>query len=185
MVTAFARIIIVLSLLRTALGLQQTPPNSVLVGLALFLTLFVMAPTFQAAYDQGVAPLIAEQIKEEEAFEKTVAPFKTFMLSHVREQDLRLFMDLGKIDAVSSPEATPLRALIPAFMISELKRAFEIGFMIFLPFVIIDLVVASILMALGMMMLPPVTVSVPFKLIFFVLIDGWYLLSGSLVRGFG
>ncbi|MFN8693496.1 MAG: flagellar type III secretion system pore protein FliP [Holosporales bacterium] len=185
MVTSFARIIIVLSLLRTALGLQQTPPNSVLVGLALFLTLFVMAPTFQAAYDQGVAPLIAEQIKEEEAFEKTVAPFKTFMLSHVREQDLRLFMDLGKIDAVSSPEATPLRALIPAFMISELKRAFEIGFMIFLPFVIIDLVVASILMALGMMMLPPVTVSVPFKLIFFVLIDGWYLLSGSLVRGFG
>ncbi|MCE2965010.1 MAG: flagellar type III secretion system pore protein FliP [Alphaproteobacteria bacterium] len=185
MVTAFARIIIVLSLLRTALGLQQTPPNSVLVGLALFLTLFVMAPTFQAAYDQGVAPLIAEKIKEEEAFEKTVAPFKTFMLSHVREQDLRLFMDLGKIDAVSSPEATPLRALIPAFMISELKRAFEIGFMIFLPFVIIDLVVASILMALGMMMLPPVTVSVPFKLIFFVLIDGWYLLSGSLVRGFG
>lgn len=185
MVTSFARIIIVLSLLRTALGLQQTPPNSVLVGLALFLTLFVMAPTFQAAYDQGVAPLIAEKIKEEEAFEKTVAPFKTFMLAHVREQDLRLFMDLGKIEAVSSPEAAPLRALIPAFMISELKRAFEIGFMIFLPFVIIDLVVASILMALGMMMLPPVTVSVPFKLIFFVLIDGWYLLSGSLVRGFG
>lgn len=185
MVTSFARIIIVLSLLRTALGLQQTPPNSVLIGLALFLTLFVMMPTFQAAYDQGVAPLIAEQIKEEEAFEKTVAPFKTFMLGHVREQDLKLFMDLGKIPAVDKPEDVPLRVLVPAYMISELKRAFEIGFMIFLPFVIIDLVVASVLMALGMMMLPPVTVSVPFKLIFFVLIDGWYLLSGSLVRGFG
>jgi flagellar biosynthesis protein FliP len=185
MVTSFARIIIVLSFLRTALGLQQTPPNAVLVGLALFLTMFVMMPTFQEAYDKGVAPLVAEKIKEEEAFKQISAPFREFMLKHVRPQDLQLFMDLGKMEAVATPEETPLRALVPAFMISELKRAFEIGFLIFLPFVIIDMVVASVLMALGMMMLPPVTISVPFKLIFFVLIDGWYLLSGSLVRGFG
>ncbi|MFN7755023.1 MAG: flagellar type III secretion system pore protein FliP [Holosporales bacterium] len=185
MVTGFARIIIVLSLLRTALGLQQTPPNSVLVGLALFLTLFVMAPTFEQAYDNGIAPLIAEKIKEEEALKQTVAPFRTFMLAHTREADLRLFMDLAKLPPAESREVTPLRALVPAVMISELRRAFEIGVRSFLPFVIIDLVVSSVLMALGMMMLPPVTVSVPFKLIFFVLIDGWYLLSGSLVRGFG
>lgn len=185
MVTSFTRIVIVLSLLRTAMGLQQTPPNSVLVSLALFLTLFIMQPTLQAAWDQGVSPLIQQQIKEEEALTKTVEPFRTFMLAHVGERDLRLFMDLAKLEAVEKPEDTPFRVLIPAFMISELKRAFEIGFLIFIPFIIIDMVVASILMSMGMMMLPPVMVSMPFKLIFFVLIDGWYLLAGSLVQSFG
>jgi flagellar biosynthetic protein FliP len=185
MVTSFTRIVIVLSLLRSAIGLQQTPPNSVLTALALFLTLFIMTPTLQAAWDTAIHPLIEEKITEEEAFEKVGKPFRAFMLSQVREQDLQLFMDLGKIPAVATPEATPFRVLIPAFMISELKRAFEIGFLIFIPFVIIDMVVASILMSMGMMMLPPVMLSLPFKLIFFVMIDGWYLLSGSLVQSFG
>jgi flagellar biosynthetic protein FliP len=184
MVTSFTRIVIVLSLLRSAIGLQQTPPNSVLVSLALFLTLFIMTPTLQAAWDTAVHPLIEEKITEEEAFKNVGKPFHVFMLSQVREQDLKLFMDLGKIPAVATLEDTPFRVLIPAFMISELKRAFEIGFLIFIPFIIIDMVVASILMSMGMMMLPPVMLSLPFKLIFFVLIDGWYLLSGSLVRSF-
>jgi flagellar biosynthesis protein FliP len=184
MVTSFTRIVIVLSLLRSALGLQQTPPNGVLVSLALFLTLFIMTPTLQAAWDTAIHPLIEEKITEEEAFTAIGKPFQAFMLSQVRDQDLKLFMDLGKLDAVAKPEDTPFRVLIPAFMISELKRAFEIGFMVFIPFIIIDMVVASILMSMGMMMLPPVMLSLPFKLIFFVLIDGWYLLSGSLVQSF-
>jgi flagellar biosynthetic protein FliP len=185
MVTSFTRVVIVLSLLRSALGAQQTPPNMVLTSLALFLTVFIMAPTFQKAYDDGIAPLIAEKINEEQAFTLTVAPFRTFMLSQVREKDLRLFMDMGQIEEVATPEATPLKVLVPAFMISELRRAFEIGFLVFLPFLIIDMVVASVLMSMGMMMLPPVMIALPFKLIFFVMVDGWYLLAGSLVRSFG
>ncbi len=184
MVTSFARIIIVLSLLRTAIGLQQTPPNQVMVALALFLTVFIMAPTFEKAYDDGVAPLLAETIDERQAFERMAAPFHAFMLTHVREKDLSLFMSLEPETTVASPEDTPFRMIIPAFMISELKRAFEIGFLIFLPFVIIDMLVASILMAMGMMMLPPVMIALPFKLIFFVLIDGWYMICGSLIRSF-
>ncbi len=184
MVTSFVRIVIVMSLLRTALGTQGTPPNTVVISLALFMTFFIMQPTLQAAYDQGIAPLIAEEITEEQAFERSVAPMHAFMMRHVREKDLDLFMGMAKIENVESPEATPLRALIPAFMISELKRAFEIGFLLFVPFLIIDMVVASVLMSMGMMMLPPIMISLPFKLIFFVLVDGWYLVAGSLVRSF-
>jgi len=184
MVTSFTRIVVVLSFLRNALGTQTTPPNMVIVSLALFLTGFVMAPVLERAYKEGLAPLIAEQISEEEAFTRTVAPFREFMLAQVRPQDLQLFLDLAKSEPIATPDDTPLHALIPAFMISELRRAFEIGFLIFLPFLIIDMVVASILMSMGMMMVPPVMISLPFKLIFFVLVDGWYLISGSLVQSF-
>ena len=184
MMTSFTRMIIVLSLLRTALGLQQTPPNQVLISLALFLTLFVMAPVFQNAYQNGVAPYIDDKISEREAIEKTAAPFHAFMMRNVREKDLRLFLDMSPGLKIDKAEDTPFRILIPAFMIGELKRAFEIGFLIYIPFLIIDMLVASTLMAMGMMMLPPVLISLPFKLIFFVLVDGWYTLSGSLVRSF-
>lgn len=184
MMTSFMRIIIVLSFARMAMGTQNTPPNQILVGLAVFLTLFIMAPTFQKSYDDGIKPLIAEQISEEEALTRAAAPFHTFMMEHVRDKDLRLFMDMQD-KKFEKPEDTPFQVLIPAFMISELKRAFEIGFLIFIPFLIIDMVVASILMAMGMMMLPPVVISLPFKIIFFVLVDGWYMLAGSLVRSFG
>ncbi len=185
MVTSFTRIVVVLAFLRTALGLQQTPPNSVMVSLALFLTFFIMAPTFQVAYSNGIAPLIAEDITEEQAITEVISPFRLFMLEHVREQDLGLFMSIAKVDQVAEPTDIPTQALIPAFMISELRRAFEIGFLLFLPFLIIDLVIASILMSMGMMMLPPVMISLPFKIIFFVIVDGWYMLAGSLVQGFG
>jgi flagellar biosynthesis protein FliP len=185
MVTSFTRIVVVLSLLRTAIGAQSAPPNSVLTALALFLTAFIMAPTFEQAYRTGLQPLIAGQIEQQEAFDKTVLPFRTFMLKHVREKDLGLFIDLAKIDKPATPEASPLSVLVPAFMISELRRAFEIGFLLFIPFLIIDLVVSSILISMGMMMVPPVTVSLPFKLIFFVLVDGWHLVAGSLVQSYG
>ena len=185
MVTSFTRIVVVLSFLRAAIGGQQAPPNVVLVSLALFLTAFIMAPTFETAYDDGIAPLMREEIDEGTAFTRTVAPFKTFMLAQVREKDLALFMDLGEVDPVAGPEEMPLQVLIPGFMISELRRAFEIGFLLFVPFLIIDMVVASVLMSMGMMMLPPVMIALPFKLIFFVLVDGWYLVAGSLVRSFG
>jgi flagellar biosynthetic protein FliP len=184
MVTSFTRIVVVLSLLRTAIGLQTAPPNSVMVSLALFLTLFVMQPTLQQSYDQGIAPLLAGEIEMTEAFELGSAPLHEFMRANVREQDLTLFYDLTDAPAPEEPEAIPLQLLIPAFMISELRRAFEIGFLLFLPFVVIDMVVASVLMSMGMMMLPPVVISLPFKLIFFVLVDGWYLVAGSLVRSF-
>ncbi len=182
--TSFTRIVVVLSIIRSALGLQQTPPNAVIISLALFLTAFVMAPTFELAYREGIAPLIDEEIGEAEAFERTVAPVHGFMMTHVREKDLGLFMDIADIDSIETPEDTPLNVLIPAFIISELKRAFEIGFLIFIPFVIIDMVVASVLMSMGMMMLPPVMISLPFKMIFFVLVDGWHLVAGSLVQSF-
>jgi len=175
----------VLSFLRSALGIQQTPPNSVLISLALFLTLFIMMPTFQVIYDQAIQPLIQEDVTELEALDRAAAPVRSFMLAHVREQDLKLFMDMAKLEDVAGPEETPLRSLIPAFMISELRRAFEIGFLLFLPFIIIDMVVASMLMSMGMMMLPPIMISLPFKLIFFVLVDGWYLVAGSLVQSYG
>jgi flagellar biosynthetic protein FliP len=183
MVTSFTRIVIVLSFLRSALGLQQTPPNPVLIGLALFLTGFVMAPTFQQVYETGLAPYMAEQIDERTAFDRASAPIGAFMLAHTREKDLDLFLDLAGVRPATAAE-TPLRILIPAFMISELRRAFEIGFLIFIPFLVIDLLIASILMSMGMMMLPPVMISLPIKLIFFVLVDGWYLVAGSLVQSF-
>lgn len=185
MMTSFTRIVIVLSFLRSAIGVQQVPPNTVMISLALFLTFFVMAPVFQEAYRDGIVPLINEDIDEFKAFEKTTKPFATFMLKHTREQDLTLFVDMAKIGPIAEPGKTPLHVLIPAFMISEIKRAFEIGFLLFLPFLIIDMVVASILMAMGMMMLPPAMVALPFKVIFFVLVDGWHMIAGSLVKSFG
>jgi flagellar biosynthetic protein FliP len=185
MVTSFTRIVVVLSFLRTAMGTQQTPPNQVLVSLALFLTAFIMMPTLEASYDQGIKPLIDGRIEEVEAFERTVDPIRTFMMQHVREQDLGLFADVAKIPEAELQGKTPMRVLIPAFMISELRRAFEIGFLIFVPFLIIDMVVASVLMALGMMMLPPIIIALPFKIIFFVLVDGWFMIVGSLLRSFG
>ena len=184
MMTSFTRIIVVLSFLRSAIGLQQTPPNTVMISLALFLTFFIMAPTFEAAYNQGVKPLMNEEIDEMTAFERATDPFKIFMLKHVREQDLRLFMEVSETKPPEEPKATPLQVLVPAFMISELRRAFEIGFMLFLPFLVIDIVTSSILMSMGMMMLPPIVISLPFKIIFFVLVDGWHLVAGSLIQSF-
>jgi flagellar biosynthetic protein FliP len=184
MMTSFTRIVVVLSLLRTALGTATAPPNAVIMALALFLTAFVMGPVLQRSYDDGVRPLIANQITVEQALERGVAPLRGFMQQNVREKDLQLFMDLAKEPPAATPEQMSLRILVPAFMISELKRAFEIGFLLFLPFLIIDLVVASVLMSMGMMMLPPVVVSLPFKLIFFVLVDGWTLVAGSLVQSY-
>ncbi len=184
-VTSFTRIIVVLSFLRNALGMQQTPPNIVLISLALFLTGFIMAPTLEKSYDDGIAPLIAEKLPEQEALSRAAAPLHDFMTLHVRSQDVQLFAGMAKLTAIAQPKDVPYRVLMPAFMISELRRAFEIGFLLFLPFLVIDLVVSSILMSMGMMMLPPVTISLPFKLIFFVLVDGWYLVAGSLVQSFG
>ena len=185
MVTSFVRIVVVLSLLRTAIGVQQSPPNSVIVSLALFLTAFVMAPTFEKAYNDGIRPLMEEKIEMGDAFTKTTAPLSAFMLKHVRESDLELFFKLAKQQPPAQASETPLRILIPAFLVSELRRAFEIGFLLFIPFLIIDMVIASLLMAMGMMMLPPVTISLPFQLIFFVLVDGWALVAGSLVQSYG
>jgi len=185
MVTSFTRIVVVLSILRTALGTATAPPNTVLVSLALFLTAFVMGPSLQRAYDVGVKPLLANEITTEQAFERSSGPLRDFMLKNVREKDLKLFVDMARETAPASPEDLSMRIVVPAFMISELRRAFEIGFLLFLPFLIIDLVVASVLMSMGMMMLPPVVVSLPFKLIFFVLVDGWSLVAGSLVQSYG
>ena len=183
MTTSFTRIVVVLSFLRTAIGIQQTPPNSVMVSLAMFLTFFIMAPTIQTAYTQGIQPLMHQEIDEMTAFNRTAAPFKDFMLHHVREEDLKLFVDMSG-QKYATPADTPIHVVIPAFMISELRRAFEIGFMLFLPFLIIDMVTASILMSMGMMMLPPVMISLPFKIIFFVLVDGWHLIAGALVQSY-
>jgi flagellar biosynthetic protein FliP len=185
MMTSFTRIVVVLSLLRTALGTATAPPNAVIIALSLFLTAFVMGPALQNAYDAGIKPLVNNEIGVEQAFERSSGPLKAFMQKNVRDKDLALFSDLSREPRPASPEEISLRILVPAFMISELKRAFEIGFLLFLPFLIIDLVVASVLMSMGMMMLPPVVVSLPFKLIFFVLVDGWSLVAGSLVQSYG
>jgi len=185
MVTSFTRIVVVLSFLRTALGTQSTPPQMVMAALALFLTGFIMTPTLTESYEQGIKPLLAGKIDEMQALDATIKPLHAFMMKHVREQDLGLFLEIAKAKPVASPEATPIHALIPAFMISELRRAFEIGFLIFVPFVVIDMVVSSVLMSMGMMMLPPTMIAMPFKVIFFVLIDGWFMLVGSLVKSFG
>jgi flagellar biosynthetic protein FliP len=187
MVTSFSRFVIALSFLRSGLGLQSTPANLILISLALFMTFFVMAPTFDKAWQEGVLPLVESRISEGEAYTKITAPFRDFMLSQTRPQDLRLFADIAppSIRPVDPTQAVDLRVLIPSFMISELRRAFEIGFLIALPFLVIDMIVATIIMSMGMMMLPPTVISLPFKVIFFVLIDGWNLLIGGLVRSFG
>jgi flagellar biosynthetic protein FliP len=184
MMTSFTRMVVVLSLLRTALGLQQSPPNSVIVSLSLFLTLFVMTPTLKDAYNQAIVPLSNNQITTEQALDRAAVPMKKFMLGHTRQSDLKLFMDMAGAKSSNNPQDAAISTVAPAFMLSELKRAFEIGFLIFVPFLIIDMAVASILMSMGMMMLPPVIISLPFKLIFFVLVDGWRLIAGSLVESY-
>ena len=184
MITSFTKVAIVLSFLRTAIGLQQTPPNIVIMSLSLFLTFFIMAPTLDKAYVDGIKPMIEEKIDEVTAIEKAFEPFRTFMKRYTREKDLILFTNIAKKE-IKSTDNIPSNILIPAFMISELKRAFEMGFLIFLPFLIIDMLVASILMALGMMMLPPIMISLPFKIVFFVLIDVWHMLCGNLVKSYG
>jgi flagellar biosynthetic protein FliP len=184
MVTGFTRIVIVLSLLRGALGTQATPPNAVLIGLALFLTFFVMQPVFEQAWTAGLLPLSEGRIADLDGLRLAAEPFRKFMVANIRPDDLRLFLDLGHLADPTTPDQTPWRALIPGFMVGELRRAFEMGFLLYLPFLVIDMVVASVLMSLGMMMLPPNVVSLPFKLIFFVLVDGWRLVAGSLVQSF-
>jgi flagellar biosynthetic protein FliP len=183
-VTSFTRIVVALSLLRTGIGAPGVPPNPVIISLALFLSFFVMGPTFQQAWEQGVNPYSAGKLTEQQAFVKTSEPFRQFMLKHVRTDDLRLFSELSGKPPVARA-AMPLTTLMPAFMISELRRAFEIGFLLLLPFLIIDLAVSAVLMAMGMMMLPPPTIALPMKIIFFVLVDGWALVAGSLIRSFG
>lgn len=183
-VTAFTRITIVLSFLRSALGAQQTPPNMVIMGLSLFITLFVMMPTFKAAYYEGIEPALEHTIDEQEALEKIYQPFYNFMYNNTREKDLVNFITIADKKIDPAKDQIPFEILVPSFMVSELRRAFYIGFLIFVPFLVIDLLVASILMAMGMMMLPPVTISLPFKIIFFVLIDGWLLLTDGLIKGF-
>lgn len=182
--TSFTRILIVLSLLRTAIGTQSSPPNQVLVGLSLFLTFFVMSPVLDKVYLDAYKPFSENTLSAEKALERGVEPFKKFMLNQTREADLALFAKLAKTGNMDGPEQVSLRILLPAFVISELKTAFQIGFTIFIPFLIVDLVVASVLMAMGMMMVPPATISLPFKLMLFVLVDGWQLLVGALAQSF-
>ncbi|UAL54269.1 MULTISPECIES: flagellar type III secretion system pore protein FliP [Metabacillus] len=184
LMTCFTRIIIVLSFVRTSLATQQMPPNQVLIGIALFLTFFIMAPTFSEINKQALTPLFNEEIGLEEAYEKAALPLKDFMSKHTRQKDLALFLEYAKMEKPESVEDIPLTALVPAFAISEIKTAFQIGFMIFIPFLVIDMVVASILMSMGMMMLPPVMISLPFKILLFVLVDGWYLVVKSLLQSF-
>ncbi|MGP4106996.1 flagellar type III secretion system pore protein FliP [Virgibacillus sp. L01] len=184
LMTSFTRIIIVLSFVRTSLATQQMPPNQVLIGLALFLTFFVMAPTFSEVYDEALQPLFEEEITLDEAYKEASTPMKEFMSKHTRQKDLALFMNYAEIDKPENIQDIPLTTLVPAFAISELKTAFQMGFMIFVPFLIIDMAVASVLMSMGMMMLPPVMISLPFKILLFVLVDGWYLITQSLLKGF-
>ncbi len=185
MITCFTRFIIALSFLRAGLGLSTTPANLVLISLALFMTLFTMGPTFDKAWEGGVKPFMDNKMPEEEAFHKISDPFREFMAANVRQKDIDLFAAMARTqDTSSPPEATPLRTLIPAFMISELRRGFEIGFLIMLPFLVIDLIIATLTMSMGMMMLSPTTISLPFKILFFILIDGWNLLVGGLLRSF-
>ena len=186
MVTSFTRFVIAFSFLRSGLGLQSTPANLVLVSLALFLTFFIMAPVFDKAKTEGLDPYMANQISHEEAYERITGPFREFMLKNVREKDLALFQSIAEErNIITQPgEEIDLRVLVPAFMISELRRGFEIGFLIALPFLVIDLIVAMLTMSMGMMMLPPTVISLPFKILFFVLIDGWNLLVGSLINSF-
>ncbi len=185
MFTSFTRIIIVLGFLRQAVGAQQTPPNPVLIGLALFLTAFIMTPTLEEINQEALKPYLKEEISYNTAIEKAAAPLKTFMMRQVREKDLALFLKISKSQTPSLPEEIKLSVLVPAFTIGELRRAFEIGFLIYLPFLMVDMVVASIMLSMGMMMVPPIMVALPFKLLLFVLVDGWNLIIGSLVTSFG
>jgi flagellar biosynthetic protein FliP len=183
--TSFTKIVVVLSILKNALGLQQTPPNTVLAGLALFLTFFIMQEPLTTIYDEALEPLMEERITNEMAWEAVQKPVRSFILNNISHKELSLFRAMGKVPEEIKSELLPFQILAPAFLISELRKAFEIGFLIFLPFLIIDLVIAAVLMAMGMMMLPPAMISLPFKLIFFVLADGWYMICGSLVKSYG
>ncbi len=185
MLTSFTRIIVVLSILRQAIGLQQTPSNQVLIGISMFLTFFIMSPVFNKIYDQAVKPYMDEQMTIEQAYEAGKKPLSAFMLSQTRTTDLQTFVEISGYQNIKSPEKAPMSVLIPAFITSELKTAFQIGFMLFVPFLVLDLVVASILMAMGMMMLSPMIVSLPFKIMLFVLVDGWGLVMGTLANSFG
>jgi flagellar biosynthesis protein FliP len=184
LMTSFTRIMIVLSFVRTSLATQQMPPNQVLIGISLFLTFFIMAPTFQEVNDQALTPLFNEEINLEQAYEKASVPFKEFMSKHTRQKDLELFLNYSGAERPESIADIPMTSLVPAFALSEIKTAFQIGFMIFIPFLVIDMVVASVLMSMGMMMLPPVMISLPFKILLFVLVDGWYLVVKSLLESF-
>jgi flagellar biosynthesis protein FliP len=184
LMTCFTRIVVVLSFVRTALATQQMPPNQVIIGLSLFLTFFIMAPTLQEVNNDALTPLFNNEINLEQAYDKASIPFKEFMGEHTRQKDLALFLEYAQADRPESIQDIPLTALVPAFAISELKTAFQIGFMIFIPFLVIDMVVASVLMSMGMMMLPPVMISLPFKILLFVLVDGWYLVVKSLLQSF-
>lgn len=184
LMTCFTRIIIVLSFVRSALATQQMPPTQVLIGLALFLTFFIMAPVFQQINDEALTPLFNEEINLEQAYDKASIPLKDFMSEHTRQKDLELFLNYSGAERPTTVEDIPLTSLVPAFALSEIKTAFQIGFMIFIPFLVIDMVVASILMSMGMMMLPPVMISLPFKILLFVLVDGWYLVIESLLKSF-
>ncbi len=184
MVTSFVRFTVVLAFLRQAMGIQQMPPNQLLVALALILTFFVMSPVVEKSYTEGIKPYIDEQIEKDEAWDKAVEPFRNFMLSQTREKDLALFVNIAKLDAPEDEKDVPLHVLVPGYVISELRTAFQIAFVLFVPFLVIDMVVASVLMSMGMMMLPPIIVSLPFKVLLFVLVDGWYLLTKSLVESF-
>lgn len=185
MMTGFSRIIIVLSFLRQALGTQQMPPNQLLVGLALFLTFFVMRPAFEEVNATALQPFLSNKLNQEQALDAALVPLRRFMFNQTRDSDLSLFVKLAKVDAPKTRQDVPTTVLVPAFIISELKTAFQIGFVIYLPFLVIDMVIASVLMAMGMMMLPPVVISLPFKIMLFVLVDGWTLLVGSMVKSFG
>lgn len=184
LLTSFTRIVIVLSFVRTALATQQMPPTQVIVGLSLFLTFFIMSPTFHEVNQTALQPLFNDEINLEEAYDQAAVPFKEFMSKHTRQKDLALFLDYAKLQQPETIADIPLTALVPAFAISEIKTAFQIGFMIFVPFLVIDMVVASVLMSMGMMMLPPVMISLPFKILLFVLVDGWYLIVKSLLQSF-
>ncbi|TWI55172.1 flagellar biosynthetic protein FliP [Halalkalibacter nanhaiisediminis] len=184
LMTSFTRIVIVLSFVRQGLATQSMPPNQVLIGLALFLTFFIMAPVFAEVNEQALTPFLNNEIDQAEAFDLAAAPMKEFMAKHTREKDLALFMGYAGLERPASMEDIPLTALIPAFVISELKTAFQIGFLIFIPFLVIDMIVASVLMSMGMMMLPPVMIALPFKILLFVLVDGWYLIVQSLLLSF-
>lgn len=184
LMTSFTRIIIVLGFVRTSLATQQMPPTQVLVGIALFMSFFIMAPTFQEVNNEALTPLFEEKITLEQAYEKAAGPFKDFMSEHTRQKDLALFLDYAGVEQPKTIQDIPLTALVPAFAISEMKTAFQIGFMIFIPFLVIDMIVASVLMSMGMMMLPPVMISLPFKILLFVLVDGWYLVVKSLLQSF-
>ncbi len=184
MMTSFTRVVIVLALVRQAMGTLHSPPNQVIVGLALFLTLFIMTPVWEQIQVRALDPYLQDQISQEHALEEAIGPIRTFMLKQVREKDLDLFVNLAGVEVPEGPDQTPLRILIPAFVTSELRTAFQIGFLIFIPFLVIDMIVASILMSMGMMLLPPIMISLPFKLILFVLADGWFLVVGSLMQSF-